>query len=82
MPGPRQITVRHPSAELARRLKALAEASGRSLNATILGLLEDALGVAERRERLLRWATWTDDDCAAFDEALRAQRTVDDDLWR
>jgi hypothetical protein len=82
MTEPRQITIRHPSPELARRLKALAEVSGESVNTTILRLLEDALGVEARRDRLLSWATWTDDDAAEFDRALAAQRVVDDELWR
>jgi hypothetical protein len=79
---PRQITIRHPSPELARRLKALAEAKGVSLNATILHLLEAAVGIHERRERLLGWATWTDADASEFADALKAQRVVDDKLWR
>jgi plasmid stability protein len=82
MKTPRQITIRHPSEELARRLKALAEARGESLNSTVLQLLEEALGVEERRERFSRWATWTDDDASEFDHALRAQRVVDAGLWR
>lgn len=82
MREPRQITIRHPSPELARRLKVLAQARGESLNSTVLRLLEEALGVHERRERLLRWATWTDDDALEFAEALRAQRVVDAELWR
>ncbi len=78
---PRQITIRHPSPGLARRLKALAQARGDSLNSTILRVLEEALGVHERRERLLASATWTDDDAAEFAEALKAQRVVDAKLW-
>jgi hypothetical protein len=80
--GPRQITIRNPSPELAKRLKAVSEASGESLNATVLRLLEEAVGLEERRERLLRWATWTEDDASEFDQALRAQRVVDADIWR
>ncbi len=82
MTEPKQITLRHPSPELARRLKTLAEARGRSLNSTILQLLEEAVGVEARRERLARWATWSEDDAAEFDSALRAQREVDVELWR
>lgn len=82
MKEPKQITLRHPSAELARRLKTLAEARGQSLNSTILQLLEEALGVEARRERLMRWATWNEEDAAEFDAALRAQREVDVELWR
>lgn len=81
MTSPLQITIRHPSPELARRLKAVAEARGESLNATILKLLEDAVGVNARRDRLRREATWTDDDVAELDAAVRAQRVVDAHLW-
>lgn len=82
MNEPRQITLRHPAPELARRLKTLAEARGQSLNSTILQLLEEAVGVEARRERLMRWATWTEDDAAEFDAALKSQREVDVELWR
>ncbi|MCA1832673.1 MAG: hypothetical protein ABR548_02390 [Actinomycetota bacterium] len=82
MDEPKQITLRHPPPDLARRLKGLAQAQGKSLNATILELLEDAVGVDARRERLKRWATWDANDAREFDEALRAQRVVDADLWR
>ncbi|MEX2555723.1 MAG: Arc family DNA-binding protein [Actinomycetota bacterium] len=82
MSEPRQITLRHPAPELARRLKTLAEARGQSLNSTILQLLEEAVGVESRRERLMRWATWNEGDAAEFDAALRAQREIDVELWR
>jgi hypothetical protein len=81
MGTPKQITIRGPSPELARRLKALSEARGESLNATILRLLREAVGIDERRERLLRQATWTDEDAEEFDSALSAQRVIDADLW-
>jgi hypothetical protein len=82
MASPKQITIRGPSEELTRRLKALSEARGESLNATVLRVLETALGVNERRARLAAWATWTEEDAHEFEEALSAQRRIDDDLWR
>jgi hypothetical protein len=81
MATPRQITIRNPSPELARRLRALSEARGESQNATILYLLQLALGIQERRDRLQRYATWTREDGEAFDQALRSQRTIEPDLW-
>jgi hypothetical protein len=81
MRAPKQITLRHPSPELTRKLKALSEARGESLNATILDVLERALGVEHRRARLQLAATWTEDDAAQFDAALREQRKVDAELW-
>lgn len=82
MAEPKQITIRNPSPELSRRLKTLSEARKESLNATILRLLEEAVGVHERRERLRRYATWTEEDRREFEEALGAQRTIDEAMWR
>lgn len=82
MSGPRQITIRNPSTELAKRLRMISEARKESLNSTILRLLEEAVGLHERRERLRRYATWTDADRDEFEEALAAQRTIDEGLWR
>jgi len=81
-PTPKQITLRNPSPALTRRLRALSKTSGESLNTTILRVLEGALGVDARRERLRREADWTAADLADFDDALAAQRTVDEALWR
>lgn len=82
MTSQRQITLRNPSEELLRRLKALAASRRESMNSTILRLLEQSVGVHERRERLSRYATWNPDDLESFERELRAQRTVDDDLWK
>lgn len=43
---------------------------------------EAAVGVDERRRRLARYATWTQEDLEEFNEALVAQRSIDDPLWR
>lgn len=76
-----QITVRNVPKELARRLARLAEASGRSINATVLDLLERATGIDGRRERLARYTTWSNADAEEFEQALREQRTIDPKLW-
>lgn len=82
MAAPRQLTIRNPSPELHRRLQELAQSRGESLNATVLRLLAEAVGLIERREQLARYTTWTEADKREFDEALAAQRTVDEGLWR
>jgi hypothetical protein len=82
MAEPKQITIRNPSPELSRRLREISKARGESLNATVLLLLEQAVGCAERSERLRRYVTWTEADLAEFDLALAAQRTIDEALWR
>ncbi len=77
-----QLTIRGVSDATAQRLKRLSREREQSLNATVLEILERALGTEERRRHLERYATWTAADRVEFEEALRAQRTIDDELWR
>lgn len=77
-----QITVRNVPADLATRLKAMSKTRGESLNSTILGILRTAAGIDERRARLQRYVTWTREDLEEFEKSLRAQRTIDDKLWK
>ena len=79
---PKQITVRNVSGELGRRLKRLSDERGESLNATVLGILQGAVGIDSRRRALERYTTWTPADLCEFETALRAQREVDEKLWR
>jgi hypothetical protein len=78
----KQLTVRGVSDELGRRLESISREKGKSVNRLILEILEGAVSMNERRERLKRYATWTQQDLHEFEEALAAQRTIDDDLWR
>ena len=78
----KQLTIRGVSQEVGERLECLSRARGQSVNATVLEILEAAVGIDERRRRLARYATWTPEDVAEFQEALAAQRTIDDPLWR
>lgn len=83
MPQSKVITLRNVSPQMARRLKALADSTGTSVNATILALLEQSLGLSQRRQHLEeRYATWNEADFLEFAENLAGQRTIDHDLWR
>ena len=77
-----QITVRNVDPELSRQLRAISAEHGESLNATVLRLLRDAVGLDARRERLRRYVGWTVDDLGEFTSALRAQRVVDEQHWK
>ena len=77
-----QLTLRNVDPELARRLRAISEERGDSVNGTVLRLLRDAVGLNARRERLRRYTGWTADDLDEFDAALRAQRVVDVESWK
>jgi hypothetical protein len=63
-------------------LRAVSAERGESLNATVLHLLRNAVGLDARRDRLRRYVTWTAEDLAGFGKALRAQRFVDERDWR
>lgn len=83
------VTVRKIPPELARALRRCARESGRSLNQTVLTLLEERLGVGVARGRrrrnldLLKLAgSWTRREADAFDRALAAQRRVDPAMWK
>lgn len=80
---PKQLTIRNVQPELARRLERAAEDAGSSVNAKVLQILEQAMGIdsVARRARLARYTTWTAEDLRDFDEALTAQRIVDTKLW-
>jgi hypothetical protein len=78
----KQLTIRGVSEELGRRLEKLSEQQKQSVNATVIQLLERAVGLDARRERFRRYATWTEEDRSEFDAQLRLQRQVDDGLWK
>ena len=78
----RQLTIRNVSDALGKRLDELSRRTGKSINTLVLEVLADALGVKGRAGRLQRYATWTQADAREFDDAVKAQRQVDEALWR
>lgn len=78
----KQLTIRGVPDEVATQLDRLSRSRGRSVNATVLEILATAVDFNERRKRLGRYVTWTDDDLAEFVEGLSAQRVIDERLWR
>ncbi len=77
-----QLTIRNVDEDLSKRLRAVSAAAGESLNATVLRILRDAVGVDARRERLRRYMDWTDEEAEEFNAALREMRVVDDKQWK
>src|SRR3954470_24725453 len=55
----KQLTIRGVPDEVGRRLERLSQVRGQSVNATVLHILEAAVGVDERRRRLARYAACT-----------------------
>lgn len=77
----KQLTVRRVSEELGRQLQALAKQRGTSVNSIILEILEDAVGLDRRRDRLKRYMVWDGEDLREFEAVLEAQRQIDRELW-
>jgi len=78
----KQMTIRGIPEEVAAKLLRLSRERGRSVNTTVLEILNQAVGMDARRERLARYATWTSEDLAQVEDAVAAQRVIDDSLWR
>ena len=76
------MTIRGLPEEVAVRLAQLSRERGQSINAIVVEILKQAMDVRERRTKLERYVTWTDEDLADFDKALDEQRVIDDELWR
>ncbi|MEE8585744.1 MAG: hypothetical protein V3T83_12935 [Acidobacteriota bacterium] len=55
----KQLTIRGVPDEVGRRLESLSRTRRQSVNATVLEILTAALDVNRRRQRLERYATWT-----------------------
>ena len=80
------ITVRNIPPRLMAAIRQRADASGLSLNKTVLRMLEEAAGqrksVRELHPDLDHLAgSWSEKEAAAFETALSEQRTVDSEHW-
>lgn len=78
----KQLTIRGVSEDLSRRLARLGRERGQSVNVLARSILEEAVGIQARRARLKRYATWTQGEVEAFENALADQRVIDDELWQ
>jgi hypothetical protein len=78
----RKRTIRGVADEVSQRLEISSRARDQGLNSTAVTMLKNAVGVDERQRRLTRYTMWTQEDLKEFNEALAAQRTTDDPLWR
>ncbi len=77
-----QLTIRGVSDELSRRLTKLGKNRGESVNATALQILEQAVGIEGRRQRLARYMTWSAADAAEVESVLKSQRVIDEHQWQ
>ena len=81
-----QITVRNLPDSVEAKLRSLAEQSGRSLNQTIVQLLEAVTGGRTlnqpRRDLSGIAARWNASDADAFARATAVFESVDQEVWR
>lgn len=77
------ITVRNIPRELDEALQLERSRRGRSLNQTVIDLLNQRLGVGVARSNgLARFAgTWTEDESEHFEDATAPFERVDEELW-
>lgn len=77
-----QLTIRGVSDELNRRLTKLGKSRSQSVNTTALQILEQAVGIEARRQRLARYMTWSPADAAEVEAVLKSQRVIDEHQWQ
>lgn len=81
----KQISVRNVTPDIAAALERQRKLRGTSLNATVLDLLRQALGLGEngRENGLARLAgTWSEEEHAEFELAVSCFDEIDPEAWR
>jgi len=79
-----QYTIRNVPQTLDEALRRIAREQGKSLNEVAIGALARGVGITQERSRQRDLSdiagTWRKD--VAFDSALAAQDTIDEEMWR
>jgi hypothetical protein len=78
----KKLTISRGAEETGHRPERLRRARGRAVDATVLEIPAAAVGVDERRRKLARYVSWSAEELTEFNEALAAQRPVDDRVCR
>lgn len=84
----KSFTIHKLDDETYARIEDLARREQTSINKTAKKLLRKALGVdnervAERRKRFEKFhGTWTEEQAAEFEEAVRVFDEIDEDSWK
>ena len=86
----KQITIRGIPEGVEKVIRKEAVRKKTSLNKALVSLLEKAAGTAAPdRKKPVQYhdldhlaGLWVREEAAAFDKALDAQRTIDEDLWK
>lgn len=86
----KQLTIRGFDPQLERRLHELAKTEGISLNKAALRLLRTGAGLDRSRpgSRKIGDAlrpfigTWTEEEARLFEENIKDQEQIDEEMWR
>jgi hypothetical protein len=86
----KQITLRGVPVEIEKMIKKEAESKGLSLNKAFISLLGKTTGTKEKspKRKFLHHdldhlcGIWTKKEAEEFTEAVKLQRTIDEDLWK
>lgn len=83
------LTLRDLPPHVARMIERRAREQGVSLTRAVIQLLEERIGEQRARRRAQVHhdldslaGSWTEEEAAAFDEALAKQRPIDPELWK
>jgi len=85
----KSMSLRGIEREVAARLESEARRRGISINAHVLQLLREGVGLGAPESRRLVFhdldelaGTWSEKEAAAFEESLAAFEQIDEELWR
>jgi len=82
------ITLRGIDPQLAQTLKERARQENSSVNALLLGIVKESLGLEKKQRRKLYSdldhlaGTWSAQEAAEFEQAIGSFETVDENLWQ
>jgi regulator of PEP synthase PpsR (kinase-PPPase family) len=81
------VTLRNIRPELARVIRRRATQKGISINKAVISLLEESLGLQQKRSVRTHHdldelaGAWTKKDAAVFDKSLAHQRRIESEIW-
>ena len=84
----KSFTIHKLDSEAATRLEQRARLERMSINKTAKKLLREALGVGDpalrdHRDDFVEFlGTWSDEEAAEFDEAVRVFDEIDEEAWK
>ena len=78
------LTIRNVPPDVAEALEREWRGRGTSLNATVIDLLRQALGVGRVRSNGLAQLAggWSEEAFRAFEEAVAPFEEIDEEMWR